>query len=208
MNLLYTNEYIFFNLVFHKSLKFLSKQTSHTNQVFIISIYILNYCIINSYKNLNITTFLINLNESFIKNNRFKKDSNVPVNEIFDVNSMDPYFLFSFITPNLLLLVIKFLFYCSFAIFVNENHSSSKKNKDFKLFLLELKQFVISYKNKVEFQINNQKYLKIYYTYRLTFKNKNSNNTQYYMGYRGCSTSPQLDIYYSSSKIVNLHINC
>lgn len=103
-------------------------------------------------------------------------------------------------------------------------HSLLEKNKNFIKLLFELKRFVIKVGSIDFFNMSNmlknyepikktnltnlttnkhkQKDLKIYYTYRLTFKQINHNPQQYYMGFRGCSNSPKLDQYYASSKLV------
>ncbi len=44
--------------------------------------------------------------------------------------------------------------------------------------------------------------MKIYYTYRLTYQEPENYIKLYYMGYRGCTTHPFLDSYYSSSDLV------
>ena len=50
--------------------------------------------------------------------------------------------------------------------------------------------------------LKTKKQPKLYYTYRLTFQKPGSEKKQYYMGYKGCTTHPLLDQYYSSSKLV------
>jgi hypothetical protein len=82
------------------------------------------------------------------------------------------------------------------------------KNKNFRKFLSEFKQvlteiILLPRRKKLEGPLKKQKGLKIYYTYRLTLKKEGQNTNQYYMGYRSCSTSPNLDKYYSSSKQVH-----
>lgn len=70
---------------------------------------------------------------------------------------------------------------------------------EFKEFLLQNWDNPSSFTHSIE---NKKKKAKIYYTYRLTYQETGNNTKQYYMGYRGCTTHPFLDEYYSSSDLV------
>ena len=206
MNLLYFKEIIFFIRVFRRYVVQRSQTRNFEKQTFSLGIHILNYCLQNAYENLSTQQFLLSLKESYTKQKLFAAD----------------LYLF--------LIVIKLLLYCSLSFRLHSSTDFVLKNQNFFNFLVELKKIFISiillnseaqlanlktknpdnFFQKIHGKQKNRKILKIYYTYRLTFKNRiilpdkgrNESFKQYYMGYRGCSTLPELDNYYSSSKHV------
>lgn len=204
MNLLLTTEYQFLSRVFcvwlkklnHSRFSALEKKQNH--YCFIVATHLLEFCRKNNYMNLQVDILISSWLTQPVK-------SIQPSNELL-------------VDDETVFLVIKFLTTCSIATLWFHSDSNIKTQaKNFLVFLVELKAFF--QKQKIDsntkthsnFQTlcKNKQLLKIYYTYRLTFKTPLSNNDpkKYYMGYRGSVVPPILDNYYSSSRTVQNYVN-
>lgn len=187
INLLNEREYIFLNRLFFSWVTKKGKKatqsplTSLQKEVFIIMTQFLFYGVRNGYKDLNIQTFLNEWNYQFDKLNTISRDS---------------------IENHAVFIAIELL--------VNIELSSLDKSQHFSNFLFSLKDFLLTnaenpsniFENKNTNSDSKAKTVKVFYTYRLTYKQPGSDIKQYYMGYRGCITHPSLDKYYSSSDLV------
>lgn len=226
INLLYEREFILLNRIFFawlsKKTKKHSKKwslTSSQQDVWIMAVQLLSYGIRTGYKNLNVSMFLDqweypldNLKESSRRSCRpdalVECDDSIMNQAVFISIKLLVYVVFSILStlkseenlldPNIL----------------SKNTvtelSIGEKGQNFLKFLAKFKEYLVqnwhsfsnfSYKAGSELKTKKQK-AKIYYTYRLTSQKPGSNIKQYYMGYRGCTTHPFLDNYYSSSDLV------
>ena len=204
INLLSQSEFIFLERIFFSWTAFppkggstskackISKNSTNSSltklqqDVFIFKTQLLAYGIHNNYTNLNVKTFLSEWD--------------------YDLDQLD-------IIPRTamhnqaVLISIKLLVYGCLAI-LNQRHvcSKNKKVQNFLLFLLQLKKHLSqnwgSFASTSKDGGKKTKKCKIFYTYRLTFQESENTTKQYYMGYRGCSTHPNYDKYYSSSAAV------
>jgi hypothetical protein len=218
INLLHEHEFILLNRIFFAWLnKNSSKRSgkrsgklalnSSQQDVFIIATQLLSYGIRNGYKNLNVSTFLSQWSESY---------------------QLDKAIFSGSILNHAVFVAIKLLVYGVFSIFSTLKAEERLLNKDvlskntgielsihekaqnFLEFLFKFKEFLLqnwhNLPNSSENVDNKSKTKKqkpkIYYTYRLTYQEPGCDIKQYYMGYRGCSTHPLLDEYYSSSDLV------
>lgn len=212
MNLLQFKEIIFFNRVLQDYFSKRNEITISQKQAFSLGIHILYYCLKNSYQTLSVHGFLSNLSNFYMKQN---------LSPFLDSQMF--LFVIKILVYCSLSLSFKFNSYSSFSNLEQEENLSDvylrqeliRKNKKFLKFLFECKQILLfevplnsnnlnKSKNslKIDFSGKKAKPLKVYYTYRLTFQQFDQGIKQYYMGYRGCSTIPKFDNYYSSSKLV------
>jgi hypothetical protein len=160
----------------------------------------LSYGIRNGYKNLNVSTFLRQWSESY------QLDKAISIDSILN---------------HAVFVAIKLLVYGVFSIFstlkaqerlLNEDVLSKntgielsirEKAQNFLEFLSKFKEFLLqnwdNLPNSSENVENKSKTKKqkpkIYYTYPLTYQEPGSDIKQYYMGYRGCTTHPLLDLF-------------
>ena len=204
INLLHEHEFLLLNRIFFAWLcKNSSKRSKKfelnclQQEVFIIATLLLSYGIRNGYKNSpeeGVSTFLSQCGYQFDNLKASSRDSilNQPV-----------------------FVAIKLLIYLVFSILstirsTDTEQSIREKAQNFLAFLSRFKQFLLqnlsilsSSSDNVENKPKNKKQRsKIYYTYRLTYQEPGSKIKKYYMGYRGCTTHPLLDEYYSSSDLV------
>lgn len=183
LNILNTQEYIWFSRVFDAWLSFKGK--AKADETFVIGIHILHYSITNSYDSLNLDILIYNFNQSLCPSNNHA----LVITRAKKIQTEDLIFIYR----EHFLLAIKLLFYCSLSISLRLKASSNtncqsilKKNQNFIKFLFKLKKFLTqnhSIKSQ-KTQINSQSLnkgkkpkLKLYYTFSKKQKEVQNNIT-------------------------------
>jgi hypothetical protein len=213
LNLLNLVEFVFLNRIFllwlfKRHNKIPQSLNVYEQKVFMISTQLVTYGFINNYQNLSVSTFLNDFYSMGEINNTKKDDTIFVCVKLLIYGTVSLLLNLKPIEDNKALFQSKDLLENIINQSVNTKRSNRDKALDFLRFLLlvsrvksKIQKNFIDNDDTLEKKTNVHK-TKIYYTYRLTYQDPNTNIKQYYMGYRGCPTNPFFDAYYSSSELV------